>query len=62
MPVMGTATGLHQFFCPEQGKKGGEGVGVGGGVTTCTGRYKGVRAVRLELVGGGGWFEVLWNL
>ena len=39
-------------------KKGG---GNKGG-TACTGRYKGVRAVRLESVAGGGWFEVLWNL
>ena len=32
------------------------------GWTTCTGVYKGVRAVRPESVAGGGWFEVLWNL
>ena len=46
------------------GQKRGEGVkrGGGGGKTACTGRYKGVRTVRPESVGGGGWFEVLWNL
>ena len=32
------------------------------GGTACTGGYKGVRVVRPELVAGGGWFEVLWNL
>ena len=45
-------------------RKSGEvirGVGGGGG-TACTGGYKGVRAVRPELVAGGVWFELLWNL
>ena len=31
------------------------------GGTVCTGRYKGVRALRPESVAGGEWFEVLWN-
>ena len=56
MPVTGTGTGLRQFLCPEQEKKGEE------GGTACTGGYKVVRAVRPESVAGRGWFEVLWNL
>ena len=49
--------GLPRFLCPgqEKNQKGEE------GRTVCTGRYKGVRAVRPESVAGGGWFEVLWN-
>ena len=35
------------------GKKRGK----GGGGTACTGGYKGIRAVRPELVAGGGCFE-----
>ena len=46
-------TGLRRFFCPgQEGKKRG---GSKGG-TACTDGYKGVRAVRPESVGGGGWF------
>ena len=36
--------------------------GGGGEGGACTGGYKIVRAVRLESVAGGRWFEVLWNL
>ena len=36
--------------------------GGGGEGGACTGGYKIARAVRLESVAGGGWFEVLWNL
>ena len=43
----------------ETGKKGG---GCKGGGTTCSGGYKGVRAVRPDSVAGRGWFEVLLNL
>ena len=34
----------------------------GGGGSTCTGRYKGVQAVRLGSVAGGGCVKVIWNL
>ena len=50
---MGTSTGIRRFLFGTGKKCGG---------TTCTGGYKGVRAVRLESVADGGWFEVLWNL
>ena len=59
MPVTGTGTGLCRFLCPGQEKIKGGGSKWG---TTCTGGYKGVRAVRLESVAGGGCFEVLWDL
>ena len=55
--MTGTDTGLRLFLCPGRKIKG---EGVRG--TACSGGYKGVRAVRLESVAGGGWFEVLWNL
>ena len=47
---MGTGTSLRRFLCPGQEKKRGQEVRG----TACTGRYKGVRAVRLESVAGGG--------
>ena len=59
---MGTGTGLRWFLCPRQEKKRWGGGGGSKGGTTCTGGYKGVRAVRPESVAGGGWFEVLWNV
>ena len=54
---------LRRFLCSGQEKKGGGGCGVrGGGGGACTGRYKGVQAVRPESVACRGCFEVLWNL
>ena len=58
MPVMGTGTNLLAVPLSGTGKRG---VGMRGGGTACTGRYKGVQAVRPRSVAGGGWFEVLWN-
>ena len=55
---MGTGTGLHHFLCLGQEKKWGMSKG---GLPALAGN-KGVQAVRLESVAGGGWFEVLWNL
>ena len=50
---------LCQFLCQGQEKKRGGG---SKGRTACTGGFKVIQAVRLELVAGGGCFEVLWNL
>ena len=59
-PVTGTGDSLRRYLCPGQEKKRRREEG-GGGEITCTGGYKGVQAVHLGSVAGGGCYGI-WNV